>query len=162
MGVEPPPGAGASACSRSCAHHRVCSRSPACAKRGDRLAFSLPGVWAGRSGLALETRPLLGSRLCPPTEWHAPLPRWAVACCTRATQGSRREPARGLCGQHPQLPPLSPTGTVSMAWQRRHQASSGQCEARIPSSSGLRPCSGETGTVGTIDGRACICSGSNM
>src|SRR5438552_14110781 len=40
-------------------------------------------VWTGRSGSALETRSLLGARLSPPAGWHAPLPRWAVACGAR-------------------------------------------------------------------------------
>jgi hypothetical protein len=136
------------------------SCSPACAKRGP-LSISFPGVWADRSGLALESRPLLGARFCSPAGWHASLSRWSVACCKRAAHRSRREPARGLCGQHPQLPPLSPTGTVSMAWQRRHQASSGQCTAASPRHRVCAPARGVTGTVGTIDGRACICSGSN-
>jgi hypothetical protein len=44
----------------------------------------------------------------------------------RSAQRSRREPARGLCGQHPQLSPLSPAGTVSMAGQRHRQAAPGE------------------------------------
>jgi hypothetical protein len=123
---------GASACSRSGAHHRVCSRSPACAQRGGPLACSLPGVWTGRSGPPLESWPLLGARLCSPARWHAPLPRRSVAGCTRAAYRGRWEPAHRLCGQHPQLSPLPSTGTVSMAGQRCHQASSGQCAPASP------------------------------
>jgi hypothetical protein len=67
----------------------------------------------------------------------------------------RWEPARGVCGQHPQLPSLSPAGAVSMAWQSHRQASPGECEARIHSSSALLPSSGGIGAGGFIDGRAC-------
>ncbi len=76
--------------------------------------------------LALETKPLLGSRLSPPAGWHAPLPRRPVACGARATPRSRWEPAYGLCGQHPQLPPLPAAGAVSMAGQRHRQAAPGE------------------------------------
>ncbi len=39
---------------------------------------------------------------------------------------SRWEPAHGLCGQHPQLPPLPAAGAVSMAGQRHRQAAPGE------------------------------------
>ncbi len=94
--------------------------------RGDQLAFPFTGVWVGRSGLALESGPLLGARLCSPARWHAALSCRAVAGCARAAQRSRREPAGRVCGQHPQLSPLSPARTVSMAWEGYHKAPSGE------------------------------------
>src|SRR2546430_14738378 len=146
MGVEPPPGAGPSACSRAGAHHRVCSCSLAGAQRGYQLAFPFTRVWVGRSGPALESGPLLGARLCSPARWHATLSRRAVAGCARAAHRSRREPAGGLCGQHPQLSLLSPARTVSMTWEGCHQAPSSERAAApaphrfcAPALEGLEP-----------------------
>jgi hypothetical protein len=61
-----------------------------------------------------------------PARWHAALSWRVVAGCKRPAQRSRRVPAGGLCGQHPQLSPLSPARTVSMAWESCYQASSGE------------------------------------
>ena len=82
--------------------------------------------------------PLLGSRFCPPTRWHAPLPGWAVLACPRTAQRGRREPARGVCGQHSQLPPLPVAGAVSMAGLRHQETAPGERAAASP---GRRGCS---------------------
>ncbi len=73
-----------------------------------------------------------GTRLCPATGWHAALSGWPIPGRPRAAQGSRWELACGLCGQHPQLSPLSPAGTVSMTGQRHRQAAPGECALASP------------------------------
>jgi hypothetical protein len=108
-----------------CARSLVCSRAPACAKGGPYTG-SCSGVRASICGPALESWSLLGARLCLPTRWHAPLPGWPVACSKRAASRSRREPARGLCGQHAQLSPLSSARAVSMEWERDRQTAPGK------------------------------------
>ncbi len=91
-----------------------------------RRARLPPRAMLPPGGFSLETKPLLGSRLSPPAGWHAPLPGRPVACGARATPRSRWESAHGLCGQHPQLPPLPSAGAVSMAGQRHRQAAPGE------------------------------------
>ncbi len=41
----------------------------------------------------------------------------------------RWQPARGLCGQHSQLPPLPAARAVSMEWPRHQEAAPGECAA---------------------------------
>jgi len=79
-------------------------------------------------------RPLLWSRVCPAARWDAALPGRADALGPRAASGSRWTPAGGVCGQHPQLPPLSSPRAVSMAGPCHQKASPGQRAA--PSSRG--------------------------
>jgi hypothetical protein len=50
---------------------------------------------------------------------------------------NRWEPARGVCGQHPQLSPLSSAGAVSLARKCHCEAAPGERAARIHSSSVL-------------------------
>ena len=85
----------------------------------------------------------------------------AVACGALAAHRSRRAPARGLCGHHPQLSPLSCAGAVSMAWYRRHQASSGECAVASPRRRFGAPARGGTGAGDSIDGPACNCCAIN-
>ena len=56
----------------------------------------------------------------------------ASRCLPGAASRSRWEPARGVCGQHSQLPSLSATRAVSMAGQRHHEAAPGQCPVASP------------------------------
>ena len=97
LGVEPAPRTGPSASSCSAPHHRVCSCSLALAQPRGPRAGTRTGVWSGSRGPALETRPLLRSRFCPPTGWHAALSGQPVARCPRTASRGRWEPARGVC-----------------------------------------------------------------
>jgi hypothetical protein len=128
LGLEPAPGTGASASSRSGTHHRVCSRCV----RGQRAAAPHLWLWQALGCRILESWPLLWAGLRPPARWHTALSCQSVTCGTRTAQGSRWKPARGLCGQHPQLPPLSLARAVSMEWQHYCEAASGQCALASP------------------------------
>ncbi len=72
------------------------------------------------------------ARLCSPARWHAPLSGRAAPARPRAAQRSRWEPACGLCGQRPQLPPLSSARAVSMAGPSHHKAAPGEHAVASP------------------------------
>jgi hypothetical protein len=97
---------------------------------------SSPPQGYGKAVVALpRTRwPFLRTRLSPPARWHAALPRRAVAGGARATQRSRWKPARGVCGQHPQLSPLPFAPPMPMGGERHEETEAGERVA--PSSPG--------------------------
>src|SRR5436309_9882584 len=76
MGVEPPPGTGASAGTDAHTHHRICTCHLA-AERADCHASSLISardwIWFTHHGHLLEDGSLLGARLSSPARWDAPL-----------------------------------------------------------------------------------------
>jgi hypothetical protein len=67
-----------------------------------------------------------GHDFCPSTRWHPALSRWAIPARARATQRGRWKPARRVCSQHSQLPPLPFARAVPMARERHQEAAPGQ------------------------------------
>ena len=130
MGVEPPPGAGASAGTDALSHDRVCP-CPRAAKRAACHASGLIStrvrVWSTHDGHLLEDGSLLGARLSSPARWDPPLPSRPEASCPGAASRSRWQSAHGVCGQHPQLPSLPVARAVSMAGQRYGEAAPSEC-----------------------------------
>ena len=137
------------------AHDRVCSRPPAAA------ASRPPPHPRPRRGMGRQTRPCPGNRAASldKTLLSSPMARCAVQPDSRfrarAAPRSGREPARGLCGQHPQLSPLSLARAVSMARAGHRQASPGERAVTSPGRRLLPLCSGGIGAVGTHR-RACL------
>jgi hypothetical protein len=129
VGMEPASGAGASGRADSSAHDRVCSRHPSAERAGCRLICSRSWVWPPYHGHTLENGALFWPRLSSPARWDAPLSSRKASSSPGAAARSRWKSARGVCGQHSPLPPLSATRAVSMEWQREREASPGECAA---------------------------------
>jgi len=81
MGVEPPPGAGASAGTDAAPHDRVCPCHSACHRAGCHLPRARVWVWSTHDGHLLEDGSLLGARFSSPARWNAAVPSGAVASC---------------------------------------------------------------------------------
>jgi len=123
MDLESPPRTGAFPQTLAAAHDRVCScSSTAIATHGSFLR-----VCSSRGGLHMESGSLLGPRFHAPTRRDAPLSSKPGASCSRAAPGNRWQPTRGLRSQHPQLSSLPAARTMPVEWQRRCQATPGEC-----------------------------------
>ena len=132
MGVESPPGIGASALPDAPAHDRICSRHPTTERASCHLSVLISSrvwVWSTHSRHLLENGALPRSRLSSPARWDAPLSSRAAASPPGAASRSRWQSTRGLCGQHSPLPPLPTARTVSMGGQRHGKAAPGKCAA---------------------------------
>src|SRR5260221_2529230 len=129
MGMESPSGTGASASSCPRAHHRVCSCHPA-SERADSHASGLIRsylwIWSTHHRHLLESWPVLRSRVSSSIRWDAAVSSREHAGSPGAASRSRWQPARGVCGQHPQLPPLPTARAVPMAGQRYRETAPGQ------------------------------------
>ena len=128
MGLEPPPGAGASGGTNAAAHHRVCP----CHSGASRASCCLTCAYIW---------------LCSPHSRHPPRktgrftgadfplqPDGTLRCPagqSLSAQEQRRarrwEPAHCVCGQHSQLPPLSVARAVPMEWRGNGKAAPGEC-----------------------------------
>jgi hypothetical protein len=80
-------------------------------------------------GHRLENGSLHRSRFSSPAGWDAPLSSRTAASASGAASRGRWQSARGVCGQHSPLPPVSAARAVSMEWERDRQASPGECAA---------------------------------
>jgi hypothetical protein len=100
---------------------------------------------AAHHGHLLEDGSLLGARLSSPARWNAPVSSWAAASPPGAASRSRWKSARGVCGQHSQLSPVSAARAVSMEWQRYREASPGECAAAFA------PGGSRTGTLARLE-----------
>ena len=115
MGVEPPPGVGASAGADLHAHHRVCSCHLACQRAGCRLACSRPWLWPTHQRHLLESWPLLWKGLCPPARRDALLSSRQDAASDRAAHRARWLSAGALRRQDPRLSPV-PASAEQCQW----------------------------------------------
>src|SRR5438128_3445778 len=129
MGVEPPPGVGASAGADLHAHHRVCSCHLACQRAGCRLACSRPWLWPTHQRHLLESWPLLWKGLCPPARWDALLSSWQDAAPDRATPRARWLSAGTLRRQDRRLSHVPLERAVSVARPPDDKAPPGESAA---------------------------------
>ena len=131
MGLEPASGTGASARADSSAHHRVAPAIPSHSEQAAAHPVSSVsiGVWSTHRCYLLENGSLHRSRLSSPARWDAPLSSRKASSPPGTASRDRWKSARGVCGQHSRLPPLSATRALSMEWQCYREASPGECAA---------------------------------
>ena len=133
VGLEPSPGTGPSPASRSDAHDRVCSCS------FTSTTTHGPCLWlcSSTGGFHMEGWSLLRPGFHAPIRRDPPLSRKPGASCPRAASRNRWQPARGVCGQHPQLSSLPSARAVPVAGQHHQEAAPGQCAVQMGSENGL-------------------------
>ena len=87
------------------------------------------GVWFTHRCYLLENGSFHRSRLSPPARWDAPLSSRKTSSPPGTASRGRWKSARGVCGQHSRLPPMSAARALSMEWQCDREASPGECAA---------------------------------
>lgn len=129
MDLELASGTGASVRADASAHHRVCSCPPTTERASSHtsvLSRSCIRVCSTQHCNLLEGWSLLWRRLSSPIRWDALLSRREIIDLPGASSRSRWQPARRVCGQHPQLPPLPSARAVPMEWRCHQEAAPGQ------------------------------------
>ncbi len=108
MGLEPPPGVGHRLDPTPLRTHRVCSCPLAAGRAGCHLPALIPSrswVWPPTTATSWKAGRFAGADFPLQPDGTLRCPAGQPLSASGAASRSRWEPARGVCGQHPQLPP---------------------------------------------------------